>query len=226
MKIQGVLFDMDGTIVDFKIDVIGIKRAIMRTFIDIGIPSNLLSETLPSCTMIQVAYRYLDQVGESPNRVFDIAYAAVEPFELESASDPSPKECIHELLSFLEKNKIRMALVTNSGVQTTKQVLAKLNLDGFFSAFATRDSMRRLKPYPDSILFALRLVNLCPSEDIYYVGDSWIDATAAISAGITPIGVSEDRSSRDEMLAAGCRTCFSDLRELKSFFESVLNEGG
>ncbi|MDQ7984064.1 HAD-IA family hydrolase [Pseudomonas sp. G34] len=96
-------------------------------------------------------------------------------------------ECL-ELLNVLVEKKIKLGVVTNSGRRYAEKILAHLNLDIFETVVTYTDvKAEGMKPSPEGINLALRALKLKAGDDIFYVGDDYIDIVAAYRAGVQPI---------------------------------------
>ena len=69
------------------------------------------------------------------------------------------------------------------------------------------------KPHPDIFQAALRKLRL-PGAQVVAVGDSPYDATAALRAGITPVGVLCGGFAAEALTAAGCVTLFEGPEDM------------
>jgi HAD superfamily hydrolase (TIGR01549 family) len=185
-----VLFDLDGTLVDFKFRVLDAKRAIFGELFRIGLnlPGELQSE--PTQTIFeQVALRveessvkvsYLD-IRKRLNEILDF-------YECDAFSVAQLRQDANNTLESLKNKQLKIGLVTNDGVKATSHALSKFNLSRFFDVVVTRDDVQRLKPRPDGIINALNLIGV-PRSDAIFIGDSSIDIMAAKEAGIQAVAI-------------------------------------
>ena len=82
----------------------------------------------------------------------------------------------------------RMAVLTNKGVEMTREILSGLSLDGYFFEVLGGDSFRTKKPDPEGLLHILREAGV-EAEDAIMVGDSANDVRAGRAAGTVTCGV-------------------------------------
>jgi phosphoglycolate phosphatase len=98
-----------------------------------------------------------------------------------------PYAGIPELLETLSAHNIPMSIVSNKEDSFTIRVVEKfLGRWEFRAVFGERSGVAR-KPDPVSLLEAAGLMGL-GCEDIICLGDSGSDMTAAINAGMLPVG--------------------------------------
>ena len=95
-----------------------------------------------------------------------------------------------EVLEELKRSGMRMAIVTTRGKKDTFALLKRHSLDAYFQAVVTRDDVRRSKPSPDPVLFALRQLEIQP-HDAVMIGDMPTDIQAGKSAGTKTVGITE-----------------------------------
>ena len=91
------------------------------------------------------------------------------------------------------KSKFRLAIVTDRPRSETGYTLQRLGINGLFDAIVTADDVRTGKPDPQGIKLAIS--NLGTIDNIY-IGDSIDDLQAAKSAGIEFIAVSPKSAGR------------------------------
>jgi len=222
MPVEAVLFDMDGTVIEFKFDVLGARKIAIETLKQNGVPARLFSEDMQTQQILNVGTKYLEQRGESSAPVVEEVYGKLERLELMTVEDPVLIPGAGELLGFLESRGIPMVLVTNSSERAALAVLSKLGLTGKFSDIVARHRGLRLKPNPDMILEALSRLSMRPSNLIYFVGDNWADMRAASAAGVSAIGFSKASQGLPKLLAAGAVVAFSRMKDVQDFLGSVL----
>ena len=78
--------------------------------------------------------------------------------------------------------RLKTAIATNRS-DTMNRLLAEFNLTEQFDLVVTSFDIPRPKPYPDSLLKILSYFNIVPHQALY-VGDSPVDAEAALAAKI------------------------------------------
>ena len=81
-----------------------------------------------------------------------------------------------------------MALVTNAGDDTVGKAKIKLKMLNSFDVIVTRNSVKRIKPYPDAILFASRELGKDPSSCVM-IGDFPQDIQAGKNAGTKTVAI-------------------------------------
>ena len=113
--------------------------------------------------------------------------------EMHEQSCPETYPGTIELLEFLQKNKIRLALLTGRSETTCKISMDFLNLGHFFESFQTGSPERNDKT---AQLLALVEKHGLKKEELAYVGDAVSDAEACIRAGVDCLSAAWAKSAR------------------------------
>ena len=110
-------------------------------------------------------------------------FRILDDFEFESAKLSRPLPGCLETIKKINDAGIQTGIVTNSGRAPVISVLSDYGYLPFMEVVITRNDTARMKPRPDGLLDALKLLEL-ESKDVLYVGDSILDVEAARKAGI------------------------------------------
>jgi phosphoglycolate phosphatase len=190
MKI-GILFDLDGTLLNTLEDLYSSTNHVLREF---GYPERTLDEVR----------RF---VGNGARRLFEQAVpAGVDPEPaLEAFQRWYPDHCqiktraydgIPEALEIL-KEKYPLAIVSNKPDPAVK-VLCADYFPGIFARGESTDCPR--KPAPDMVFKAMEAIGV---ETCIYVGDSEVDILTARNAGVKCLSVTWGFRDVPELEAAG-----------------------
>ena len=211
-KHSGVIFDMDGTIVDTLEDIAASMNKALRK---LGFPE------LP-------VENYLDKVGWGMERLAflslpeekrqkETASLLAEQATLFYAEDPlaytRPYPGIPELINVLRQRKIKIAVLTNKPDPVAQKVAAGLFPSGSFDRVQGGAPGKALKPDPASVWELLVELSLTPSDTIF-AGDSEVDIKTAVSSGCFPLGVAWGYRSRETITNAGARLIIEKPEEL------------
>lgn len=160
MRIKGVIFDLDGTVVENEYDWPRIRQELGT-----GATSIL---------------GYLDSL-EEPER--SLKWAVLETHESEQTEASVLREGVRELLGVLRERRIAAALVTNNSRKNTDFLLNRFGLA--FDCVITRES-GLWKPSGAPFLEVLKRLGL-EAEDCCVIGDTHFDVLAGLDAGIGAI---------------------------------------
>ncbi|NRB39636.1 MAG: HAD-IA family hydrolase [Pseudomonadales bacterium] len=180
----GVLFDLDGTLVDTAADFIVIINK-MRS-ID-GMPPI-------------AAEKIRNTVSDGARALITLAYDMVEgddgfdtkrqwlldlyDEELGHAANLFPG--FEALIKRFEANNIAWGIVTNKPAQFTDKLLQRLNLNPSNKVAICPDHVTQTKPHPEPILLAMEKLGLT-AQNCIYVGDHERDIAAGLAANIATI---------------------------------------
>jgi len=96
---------------------------------------------------------------------------------------------ILRLLSKYQKLNFRLGIVTSKIKKTTSILMDHFNLLPYFETIITSSDVNNVKPNPEPLIMACQKLDVLPSKNICYIGDSISDIVASINADLTPIGV-------------------------------------
>ncbi|HEY5560298.1 MAG TPA: HAD family hydrolase [Clostridiaceae bacterium] len=180
MKVKGIIFDMDNTILQSKIDFKAMKAAVYNLALEEGlIPYDFQVEEHTTSTIIQVARK----TGKLTKELKDRMWKGVLNYEVAGMENAGLEAGALKLLKSIN-NRLRVVLVTNNGYQAALKALELTNIKDYFDLIVARDHMEALKPDPSGFLYVLSRYKDIPSKAWLSVGDSWIDGKASEEAGI------------------------------------------
>lgn len=111
---------------------------------------------------------------------------------------------IAELLAKLHARGRAMALATGKSLKGVERSMKHFDLEGYFRAVATTDTVPRGKPFPDMVEKILAELDVAP-ERALMVGDTTYDLDMAHAAGAHSLAVSYGGHSRAELEGASPR---------------------
>jgi phosphoglycolate phosphatase len=180
---RGVLFDLDGTLLDSAPDMIAAINA-MRAQRDEA--PMMLDALRPHVSkgaraMIRASWGHLDEV---------VREAMVKPFldayERELGRHCAPFEGIAAMLDALEADGVRWGIVTNKPFYLAEPLIPMLGWAGRCGVLIGGDSLSERKPHPLPLLHSAQVIGI-DARDCVYVGDDERDIVAARAAGMPSI---------------------------------------
>lgn len=191
-KIDGLIFDMDGVLVDVTKSY---REAIRQT------ASYFLNREVLMSEVSEIKQR----VGM--NNDWDATYALINDsaisyqevkdyFQSIYLGEKNKKGLINnedliipkKILKKLKNKYKKMGIATGRPKNEVEYVIKKNNLESFFDCVVTMDDVSQDKPAPDSIKKVIKTLNL---KNTLYIGDSPSDVVAAERAGIPSIYVGD-----------------------------------
>lgn len=200
MKYKGVIFDLDGTLVDSLKDLSDAMNTVLsslnhpthsyetyKSFIGGGIRS-LVSKALPS--------------NQNNDEQITICFNAMIAFYRDRCTQKTkPYDGIIELLDSLVSRQVKLSVLSNKSDEFTKKITHALFPNYFDPVIGlTIETLR--KPNPQTVLEIANTLDLKPKE-LMDIGDTGIDMQTAINANMFGVGVLWGFREREELLAKG-----------------------
>jgi HAD superfamily hydrolase (TIGR01549 family) len=216
-----IVFDVDGTLVTFKFDVVGTRKALFAEMQSSGFAVDGLSLTSPTQDVLDELKQQCEagagHVGfaEMRKKMFSL----LDSFEAESSRLSEPFEEAIPALRALQPSA-RLAVLTNSGRKAASEVLSKSGMVPFFEFVLTRDDVDEMKPSPKGLQTALSRLSM-PADHVFYVGDSLYDVRAAKGAGVQMVSVSTGNYTADRLRAEGADYVVGSVSELPALLGDI-----
>ena len=228
MKYHGVLFDKDGTLLDFNRTWLPIYRVAAAEFAggDAALAESLLSghgfdpasgrfaggSLLAAGNNRQIAAAWAERCGRGAE-VDALALRLNEIFREHGARAATPVGGLGATLAALQQAGLRLGVATadsEAGISNTLQAFDVLR---YFDFLAGYDSGHGAKPDPGMVLAFCRALDLAPAQ-VVVVGDNRHDIEMGRSAGAgLCVGVLTGTSTRTE-LEALADLVLDDIRAL------------
>ncbi|MFQ6080916.1 MAG: HAD family hydrolase [Candidatus Bathyarchaeia archaeon] len=214
--IKAVVFDLDGTIVDFNLDYKAVRAEVIRFLTQQGLPSSILSLNESIFEMLKKGEICMRNNGKGEReiaRVREAVLSLADRYELEAAHTTSLLPGVIETLKALREMKLKTALFTINSEKSTGYILECFRLKSFFDAIITRESVSAVKPDPAHLEAALRALNV-KAEEAMVVGDGVGDMKCARGLDVIAVGVTTGLSSPEELTRAGATYLISSFTDL------------
>lgn len=212
MNTEGIIFDKDGTLLDFDAFWIKVSDVALRAFLtDIGAEPAYASEILTALgvrdgkanpngvlckgtyvQMGQIVYEILlnHGISQPQDQVVRLVEAAYQQNAAAGEVKPTCPD-LAKVLTDLKSKGVRLAVVTTDNPQITHQCLDQLGIGMLFDRIYTDDGHTPTKPNPHCAWDFCREFGL-KKENVVMVGDTLTDMSFAKNAGIMGIGLAAD----------------------------------
>src|SRR5580692_2827814 len=209
-KLDGVLFDWDGTLVDsYAAD----SAAYLAMFQEMGIPwglEELARHYSPNWYRVYRAAKLPRARWEDADRAWRAQYAKHSPQLIAGA---------RQVLERLGRVH-HLGLVTSGDRDRVTRQLRAFRLTRMFGARVCSGDTAEKKPHPAPLRLALERLSLAPSSCVY-VGDSPEDLEMAKRAGVRAIAVLGPFPTEKRLRAARPDFLLRSIRELPEALESL-----
>lgn len=174
-----VVFDLDGTLVDSRLDFAALRAEVHGLLAAAGMPWTGARHDEPALAELLTWARTRggDGAGSPYDRALRLVQAAERAGERAQAMDGA-----RALLSSLREGGAALAVLTNNAREGSLRQLDRLGLRRAVDAVFSRDDVPAMKPDPRGLAMALAVLGKRPRR--WFVGDSWIDAAAAQALGV------------------------------------------
>ena len=179
MQPAGVVFDLDGTLVDSRLDLAAAVNATRVRLALAPLPVGAITEMVGegARTLVRRALP-----GAIAGEAFDDALALFLELYYDRCLDATEAyPGIPELLAELS-SRLPLAVLTNKPERHSRRILDGLGLAGHFRLLVGGDTLPVRKPDPGGLLHVAAQWSTTPAQ-LLLVGDSDIDAETARAAG-------------------------------------------
>lgn len=188
--VRAALFDLDGTLVD---SLPTIAEATVEAFTRHGHPVTIEAVLPRIGPPMEVVARELTGVGLEESQAMYTSYQDL--YYSEYIQRTPPHEGAHALVDALSAAGVALGVVTNKNEYGGRLMVTVQGWDGRFGSIVGRDTAAGPKPSPEAALFALRALNVPPSQAAL-VGDTEFDMNCGRDAGLAfVIGVTGARTA-------------------------------
>lgn len=211
LKVKGILFDLDGTILDTREAYV---EAAKIAFKAVGQEPPETAKLLELPKRIEQKKPITDIVKADPKTFLNVYLKA---FYTIACTKTKPVPCVKDALEVLAK-KAKLAVITMR-FMPKDLVLAELQQYGlakYFAHVVTALDTHKPKPSPEALIKAVSAmdVRMC---DCVIVGDSVVDVQAGKSAGAKTVAVLTGLYSRAELSEADPDLIIADISELPKY---------
>ena len=213
LALKGILFDLDGTIVDSRPAYLNAAEA---AFEFLGQKPLIPSKALEIPKRLEQHIPLGDLVGTDVNsflRVYLRTY-----YEITNEKTKPLPEVIPVLHTLSSKAKLALITMRFVPVDFVLRELKNFGLADCFSHVLTACENCKPKPSPDGLIKAMRALNVAP-HDCAIVGDSVADVRAGKAAGVSTVAVLSGLYTRDELAGETPNLILKDASKLTSYFD-------
>jgi phosphoglycolate phosphatase len=177
--VRALIFDLDGTLIDSKLDLVHSVNATLRHLHRPQLPDETISSYVGNGAPVLVAKSLGPDVNPGElDRALKFFLNHYEGHKMDNTcAYPGVPEALREL------SAMPMAVLTNKPVRISVRILEALGLAKYFRAIYGGNSFPAKKPDPLGVHTILREFSTTANEAVL-IGDSEVDVQTARNAGI------------------------------------------
>jgi phosphoglycolate phosphatase len=218
MNYQCLLFDLDGTLVDSRADLINSVNLMLAELGRTALPdSSIITFVGEGAKLLVERALRATQESAPQNTEIDQALKTFQKHYREHLLDQTrvyPE--VEETLDHFPQ--ISKAIVTNKPYEFTMALLEGIGLLRYFKVVLGGDSLRERKPAPQMLLEAARQCETDPLRCLM-IGDTRVDIVAGKAAGMKTCGYISGFRGRGELVEAGADFLIERFSELRGLVE-------
>ena len=199
--LQGLIFDLDGTLLDSAPDL---RQAVNKMLGQHGRRPLTLGETKQAVgdgamALVRKAFAFTGDVPS--NDLFPFVQEYIQHYRQIKADPAQIYPHVLDMITQYSQDGVKLGICTNKPEAATYKLLEELNIRHHFEFIAGSDTFPTHKPNPEHIYGVITALDV-PPENCVMVGDSINDVLAAHGAGIPCIVVTQGYGRDFEELRA------------------------
>ena len=219
VEVKGLLFDLDGTLVDTSRDITGnlnraleshgyqqLSHEIILSHVGKGAQYLVTKCLHHTDTEIRVDDQLVTRIWEK----FREHYRE----HLVDESQPYPG-----VIDFISSENRPMGVISNKPEEFVRGVLRALNMDQHFKFMWGRDTLPVAKPDPQIIHYGIHELGIGDDVPVCMVGDHAVDAQAAQGAGAISVALASGFSSVSDLQQVKPDFLFTDFNSFAKVFK-------
>jgi len=223
MDVKAVIFDLDGTIVSFNLDYKALRGEVRACLLRVGVPASVLSVKDSIFEMLKKTEIFVRNSGKSAEAMDEIrneALAIAEKYELEAARDTSLLPGASETLTALKRMGLKLGLFTLNSDKAANYILQRFKLGDFFGVTVPRNKVNFVKPNPEHLEMALKVLGVAAGETVV-VGDGSVDMQSARELKAIAVGLPTGASTVEQLMRNGANYVITSITDLPVLIEKI-----
>ncbi|MFW6254371.1 MAG: HAD family hydrolase, partial [Chitinivibrionales bacterium] len=216
VKLKGVVFDLDGTLLDTLDDLAESMNRVLSSF---DYPTHPVEayRYFVGEGMRTLAFRVLPEQSRDEESVKRTVDAMRRDYAMHWADKTRPYYGVPKMLNHLQDKGVHMAILSNKPDEFTAEVVEKLLPHWRFKVVRGAREAVPLKPDPQSAVALSQEMGISPAH-LAFVGDTATDMKTAVSAGMYPVGVLWGFREAGELKENGAKRLIESPSDLVDLF--------
>jgi HAD superfamily hydrolase (TIGR01509 family) len=221
--VKAVIFDLDGTITSFNLDYRAVRGEVRSYLLRVGVPASVLSAKESIFEMLKKTEIFVKNSGKSAEAMETIrneALGIAEKYELEAAMSTGLLPGAVETLKDLKRMGLKIGLFTLNSDKSANYILQRFKLSDFFGVTVPRNKVNFVKPDPEHLEMALKVLGVAPEETVV-VGDSNVDMESAKELKAIAVGLPTGASTVEQLTGHGANYVITSITDLPVLIEKM-----
>ena len=222
-KVKAVIFDLDGTIASFNLDYKSLRGEVRSYLLRVGVPTSVLSVKDNVFDMLEKTRIYMKnnrKIDKAMEEIRNEALAIAEKYELEAAANTDILPGAYETLKALKHLDLKIGLFTLNSGKAANHILQRFKLSSYFSVMVPRNKVNFVKPNPEHLETALKVLGVSPEETVV-VGDGEVDMESAKELKAIAVGLSAMGSKTDKLIDRGANYIITSISDLPILLQKI-----
>ena len=216
MPPKAIVFDLDGTLIDSRVNYEKIATVVRDILAAEGVPVEQLNDRRKVYSVVQAGNKALVEFGIDQGRMPSLLKQielVINAVELEGVSLSKPMRNLHDTLLELRNRKIGIGIATRGCHEYAVKSMDLVGITSLIDQMIARDDVPYPKPDPRHLLDVIYSLG-AKREEVFYVGDTPTDVKTADAAKVLFIGYKRDEEWGKRLTEAGCLKMVDNLLEL------------
>jgi phosphoglycolate phosphatase len=183
-KLQAVLFDLDGTLLDTAPDFVVVVNQLRNQYDLPNLDSDLIRATVSHGARALITLAFGLQEGEKDFEI--LRQQLLTRYSQHLDVETRPFDGIPALLNWLENSNILWGIVTNKPRLYAEPILQSLKLSERCHTLICPDDVSKTKPHPEPMHLACQQLSITEQQTLY-IGDHRRDIEAGKNANMRTI---------------------------------------
>jgi len=183
-KINTVLFDLDGTLIDTAPDMANALNILLEEEGDALLSFNSIRPVVSngSAALVQLGFPQLEDQAS----IDRLKKRYLEIYEDKLCIDSVLFPGMLQLIEHIESQQMRWGVVTNKPGWLTDPLMSQIGLSERAACIISGDTTKNRKPHPEPMYLACKQADSKP-ENCIYIGDALRDIQAGANAGMRTV---------------------------------------
>lgn len=200
---KGVIFDLDGTLVNSLEDISNAINTVLKQH---GFPTHSVQDcqSFIGHGVRDLVVKALPKENQNEEWISRCFHEMLAVYRENCTIKTTMYEGIIDLLDELTARKFKLAVFSNKADELTKKVVKAVFPKWNFEVVAGLKVEALKKPNP-TVAIEISEKLAIPVEQLIFVGDTDVDIITAKNAGMHPVGVVWGYRTKEELIASGAK---------------------